>query len=156
MRSALILLAFALAWVLPLSAAQTGGKEQPKSLTPAEAARKALDQKTTLDFVGQSLQEAVNHLREKTKVNFILDNQAAQGMAIGPDGQPLAIQQVFQGETWALDRLAQTDEDGIAEIQLLEPGTYRLRLQTLSGAADSVEVEVHEGQISEAQLSATP
>jgi type II secretory pathway component GspD/PulD (secretin) len=92
MRSALILLAFALAWVLPLSAAQTGGKEQPKSLTPAEAARKALDQKTTLDFVGQSLQEAVNHLREKTKVNFILDNQAAQGMAIGPDGQPLAIQ----------------------------------------------------------------
>ncbi len=90
MRFALTLLALTLTWALPLSAAQNG-KEPAKTLTPAEAARKALDQKITLDFVGQSFQEAVNHLREKTKVNFILDGQAAHGMAIGPDGQPLGV-----------------------------------------------------------------
>ncbi len=46
--------------------------------TPAEAARKALDAKITLDYVGQSLEEVVEHLRQKTKINFMLDGVATQ------------------------------------------------------------------------------
>jgi hypothetical protein len=87
MRSALIPAALALAWAAPLWAAQDdGGKAPARDLTPAEAARKVLNEKITLDYVGQSFEDVVNHLREKTKVNFVLDNFAAQGRVILPPG----------------------------------------------------------------------
>jgi hypothetical protein len=89
MRSALFVwtAALGLLWAAPAARAGGKGKEPAKDLTPAETARKALDQKVTLDFVGQSLQEVIDHLREKTKVNFVLENPAF-GMMPGPGGFP--------------------------------------------------------------------
>jgi hypothetical protein len=46
--------------------------------SPAEAVRKALDKEITLDFVGQTIEEAVQHLREKTKLNFVVDSNPMQ------------------------------------------------------------------------------
>src|SRR5262249_20415576 len=37
---------------------------------------------------GQSFEDVVSHLREKTKVNFVLDNFAAQGRVMIPPGFP--------------------------------------------------------------------
>src|SRR5262245_36184126 len=71
-----------------------GDKKPDPAPTSAEAIRKALDQKITLDYLGQSLQETVAHLREKTKINIILDTFVLQQMGIlVPDGVPMAAQQ---------------------------------------------------------------
>jgi hypothetical protein len=91
MRSALLVWTAALGLVCAAPAARAGqgagkGKEAAKDLTPAEAARKALDQKVTLDFLGQSLQEVIDHLRQKTKVNFVLENVNFGGFPGMPGG----------------------------------------------------------------------
>src|SRR5262245_23810065 len=86
--------ALALAWAAPapLRGGEAAGKQKEGSaeLTPAEAARKALDQKVTIDYLGQSLQEVVQHLREKTKVNFVLESGYNFAMPGGgfPGGRP--------------------------------------------------------------------
>jgi len=49
----------------------------------AAALRKALDQKITLDFSTQNFDEAIEHLRQKTKLNFTLDTFILQQMGIG-------------------------------------------------------------------------
>jgi hypothetical protein len=40
---------------------------------PAEKTRKSLDQIVTLNFTGQTIQEAVTYLRKKTEMKFVLD-----------------------------------------------------------------------------------
>jgi type II secretory pathway component GspD/PulD (secretin) len=74
-------------------ALRAGGKEKDAGTpTPAEAVRKALDQKVTLDYNTQSLQDAIEHLRQKTKINFVLDSLVLQQMGIGIDGgQPTPV-----------------------------------------------------------------
>jgi type II secretory pathway component GspD/PulD (secretin) len=61
--------------------AQEPAKRAPKD---AAAIRKALDEKITLDFATQNLQEALEHLHQKTKIRFVLDNNAMQFMGGGP------------------------------------------------------------------------
>jgi hypothetical protein len=41
----------------------------------AETIRKALDQNITLDFSSQSFEEAIEHLRQKSKLNIVLDTK---------------------------------------------------------------------------------
>lgn len=53
--------------------------DEAKNANTVEAIRKALDQPITVDFAGTTLEDVVQHLKEKTKVNFILDQIAAQG-----------------------------------------------------------------------------
>jgi len=69
----------------------SGAKGDAKSASPAEALRKALDEKITVDYSSQSFQEAINHLRQKTKINFVLDMQSLQQMGIGFDEQPTPV-----------------------------------------------------------------
>jgi hypothetical protein len=94
MRSALLIGTAALGLTFASPAALHGGgpagkgKEPASDLTPAEAARKALDQKVTFDYLGQSLQEVIDHLREKTKVNFVLENVHIGMMPGMPGGFP--------------------------------------------------------------------
>lgn len=52
-------------------------KEESKS----EKVRKVLDQPIVLDFVGNGIPEVLNHLKEKTKVHFVLDIAAAGNIA---------------------------------------------------------------------------
>jgi type II secretory pathway component GspD/PulD (secretin) len=68
-RSGLVLLAVAL--VVADTRAQPS-KDAPSS--PA-AIKKALDQKITLDFQTQDLNEAIEHLHQKTKIHFVVDNR---------------------------------------------------------------------------------
>lgn len=58
---------------------------------PALAVRKALDQKITLDFSSQSIQEAIDHLQQKTKLNIVLDNYVVQIQGIGINGVPSPV-----------------------------------------------------------------
>ncbi|MBI3411031.1 MAG: hypothetical protein HY040_22080 [Planctomycetes bacterium] len=58
------------------------GKEAPRSESPAEKIRKALDQQMVLDYTGQSIFEAVEHFKEKTQLNFTLDTIALQQIGI--------------------------------------------------------------------------
>ncbi|MCI0637872.1 MAG: hypothetical protein L0Y72_31720 [Gemmataceae bacterium] len=76
---------------VPTPVAKGGGtqageaKQDPVDETPAERIRKALDQSLTLDFTGASLQEAIEHLKTKTRINFTLDNFAVQQMGFAVD-----------------------------------------------------------------------
>src|SRR5271155_5212673 len=53
-----------------MAAAQTAPADKE---TPAEKIRKILEQPIALDFKGQDLQDIVNHLKQKTGVDFVLD-----------------------------------------------------------------------------------
>jgi len=68
-----------LAWSLS-HAAVFGGEKTAES--PAEKVKKALDQPIVLDFAGNSLQEGLQHLKEKTRVNFEVDYTTLQQMGI--------------------------------------------------------------------------
>jgi type II secretory pathway component GspD/PulD (secretin) len=81
-RRALTFVAAALALTLLVSTARADG--------PAAAVRKALDQKITLDFQTQDFNEAVEHLRQKTKINFQVDNLSMQLLGLAP-GVPMPV-----------------------------------------------------------------
>src|SRR5262245_34389916 len=54
--------------------------DQPDS--PANPVKKALDQTMTLDYQATNLLDAAQHLKEKTRVNFIVDVVALQNMGL--------------------------------------------------------------------------
>src|SRR6516162_5613880 len=54
----------------------------------AAAIRKALDEKVTLDYNAQSLQDALDHLQQKTKIKFVVDNNAMMNGMMMPPGIP--------------------------------------------------------------------
>jgi hypothetical protein len=73
----------ALAWSLSAALASAAPAAPPpgdkdKAATPAEAARKALNAPVTIKIDHQPLNAAVDMLREKTKVNFVLDSMTIQ------------------------------------------------------------------------------
>lgn len=69
-----------------------GGSGQTAAVEPgpAERIRQLLDQPLTLDYNGVSLQEVTQHLREKTRVNWVLDQFAVHQVGLGPD-VPLVV-----------------------------------------------------------------
>jgi hypothetical protein len=70
------------------------GRKDDKDPTPVERIRKALDQPIVLDFQGASIQEALQHLREKTGIEFNLDQMALALMGININdngGEPIAL-----------------------------------------------------------------
>lgn len=70
----------------PLLAAPPAGE------MPAEKLRKALDQPVTLDIPDQPLAQALNVLREKTKINFVLDAQVQMLAQMDPNQtQPVSL-----------------------------------------------------------------
>jgi hypothetical protein len=95
-----ILPALLLTWALP-SAAVFGddpktdkGRKDGKEQTAIERIRKALDQPIVLDFQGASMQEALQHLRDKTDMEFNLDQVALAVMGVNINdngGEPLAL-----------------------------------------------------------------
>ena len=96
---ALLLLTWALSHAdggdTPKGKGEKGGRPPAaKDVNTAERIRAALDQTMPLDFSGQSIMEALQHLREKSGVEFNLDQVAIQMMGInidnnGPD--PIAM-----------------------------------------------------------------
>src|SRR5262249_12808602 len=57
------------------------------------AVRKGLDEPITLDYSSQSMQDAIQHLKEKTKLNFVLDVFTIQqmGILLDENGNPINI-----------------------------------------------------------------
>src|SRR5947208_8085736 len=58
---------------------------RPRSEASAEKTRKALEQTISLDFADQRLDQAIAHLREQTKLTFILDRATIQQMGVDPE-----------------------------------------------------------------------
>src|SRR5262245_49368153 len=80
-------LVFAAAQLPAQRAAAQDTKDTKES--PAEAIRKSLDQPITLDYTSQSLQDAIQHIRDKTKLNLVLDLVTLQSMGLLiDDGNP--------------------------------------------------------------------
>ncbi len=69
-------------------------RDAKKEPTSAAEIRKVLDQPITLDYSGPSVQDALQHLRDKTGIDFNLDQVALQlmGINIGDTGdQPITL-----------------------------------------------------------------
>jgi hypothetical protein len=94
-----ILPALLLTWALSHAAlfageAKTAKKKGAKEQPAIEQIRQALDMPVKLDFSGQSLMEALQHLRERTNVEFNLDQVALAmtGVNINDNGdQPITL-----------------------------------------------------------------
>lgn len=81
--------------VLVCSLAFTAGAapipDVPKADPPAEVIKKALDTVVTVEVQGQSLVEAMNTLKEKLKINIVVDRQGLLNYGINPDDPSLNI-----------------------------------------------------------------
>lgn len=77
--------------VAPAPAGAAPAVEPKKVETPAEKLRKALDQIIDLDMADQSLAQAVNQLREQTKINFVLDRFLLQSLGMDPEHSPVTV-----------------------------------------------------------------
>lgn len=75
----------------PARAAWAPDVSNPKTETPAEKLRKALDQVRDLEIVDQPLPLAINQLREQTKINFVLDRTSLMTMGMDPDQSPVNV-----------------------------------------------------------------
>jgi type II secretory pathway component HofQ len=91
------LLSLLMVWALS-HAAVFGEQGEPaaKEPSPAEKTRKMLDQTMALDYSGASLPEVIQHLKEKTRINFVLDQFALQQMGLifdpnNGNGLPMAV-----------------------------------------------------------------
>jgi len=57
---------------------------EPKPVSPVEKIRKALDTPITLEITDQSIEVALNQLRDQTKINFVVDRFSIQQMGLDP------------------------------------------------------------------------
>jgi hypothetical protein len=88
------LAAVALAWALApaLLSAAPAAPDKDKAATPAEKARQALNGPISIKIERQPLSAAIDMLREKTKVNFVLDTLTIQqNFGWLPDQSPTAV-----------------------------------------------------------------
>jgi len=80
-------LAVVFAAVLPAfaSAAPIPTDSAKPDVSPAEKIKKLLDQPITLEISDQSLNAALNQIREQTKINFVVDRFTIQQMGFDPE-----------------------------------------------------------------------
>jgi hypothetical protein len=90
-RWRLVVLAVAFAVSQAATGADAPDKEKPPTAT--EKLRKSLNDAVTIKIDGKSLTEAVEMLREKTKINFVLDGDAIEKeLGWRPDKPPKPVQ----------------------------------------------------------------
>ena len=85
---------FLLAWAISHGAAVNAQIEsKPTETRPnvGDKIRRTLDQTITLDYAGQSFNEAINHLKERTQLPVVVDQFALQNVGLG-DGVPCNIE----------------------------------------------------------------
>jgi hypothetical protein len=73
------------------TAAPVTPEPKDKPAGSAETIRKALDQTMTLDISEQPLTQALNKIREQTKINFVIDKMFIQQMGYDPDTMPVTV-----------------------------------------------------------------
>jgi type II secretory pathway component HofQ len=67
-------------------------EKKPESVPgSAEKTRKALDQTFNLEIAEQPLAQALQQLRDQTKVNFILDRATVEAMGVAPDEANVSV-----------------------------------------------------------------
>lgn len=69
-----------------------GGSDKPKAESTAERTRKALEQSVTIDISEQSLDAALNHLRDLTKLNIVLDRTTLQQLGVDAEDVTVRIE----------------------------------------------------------------
>jgi type II secretory pathway component GspD/PulD (secretin) len=67
----------------------TGAASQEAS--PAEKIKKQLDQPITLEISDQSVNAALNQIREQTKINFVVDRFTIQQLGLDPEQMPVSV-----------------------------------------------------------------
>jgi type II secretory pathway component GspD/PulD (secretin) len=83
-RHALAALVMAVLPALACAAPAAAEGKDPET-SPAEKARRQLDQTVTLELADQSLSAALNQLREQTKLNFVVDKSTMQQFGLDPE-----------------------------------------------------------------------
>lgn len=87
-------LAAALILVLaPAALLAAPAADKAKNESAAEKTRKALDQKIDLDIAEQPMVNAINQLKELTKINFVVDNVTLAQNGIDVNSTPITVKQ---------------------------------------------------------------
>ncbi len=122
---------------LLLAAGALSAAPIPDPPKPAEAAaeriRKALDMTLTVDYEGTTFGEAMSQLREKTKLNLVVDRVALQQTGINVDDQP--IQKLHLKEVKARTVLRQLLAQ-LPQVQDFDPITGQARPGGLTYVVD--------------------
>ncbi len=80
-----LFLGLVLAWSLSHASVFGGGGEKKSPASATERIRQGLEQNITVNYTGQSLRDAIQHLREKTNLPISLDQMVLLQMGINPD-----------------------------------------------------------------------
>jgi type II secretory pathway component GspD/PulD (secretin) len=83
--------ALALALAAPALTAPNPADTKEKEASQAEKIKKQLDQPVTLDITDQSINAALNQIREQTKINFVVDRFTIQQMGMDPEQMPVSV-----------------------------------------------------------------
>src|SRR6266852_42425 len=59
--------------------------DKDKDASPAAKLKKQLDQTLSLEVTEQSLNTAINQIREQTKINFVVDRMSIQQLGMDPE-----------------------------------------------------------------------
>jgi hypothetical protein len=86
-----VVLAGALAPAVLTAAPASPSTDKDKAPATVDGLRKALDQPISIKIERQSLTAAVEVLKEKSKINFVLDTFTIQQMGINPDAPPSQV-----------------------------------------------------------------
>jgi type II secretory pathway component GspD/PulD (secretin) len=73
------------------AAAPAPSEDKPKTDTPAEKIKKALNQPVDIDVNGQSIQQAISQLKEQVKIDFELDKNSAAQLGVDMENTPVTL-----------------------------------------------------------------
>jgi type II secretory pathway component HofQ len=79
--------------LIPAALAAPAPEAKPKTESPSEKIKKALDQTIDLEINEQPLRMAVEQFKEQTKVNFVLDRVVLATLGIDPETMAVTIKQ---------------------------------------------------------------
>src|SRR5262245_25850298 len=75
--------------------ASSGPGTSTTQTSPVDKLRQGLDKAITVDFTGQSIEEVLNHVRDKSGLPISMDDQSLGMIGMNflrPDGQPMQFQ----------------------------------------------------------------
>jgi hypothetical protein len=131
-----------------IAAAPAPSDDKPKTDTPAEKLKKALNQPVDIDIDGQSIQQALTQLKEQTKIEFEVEKNSAAQVGVDMDNTTVSVKlkkvklRVALKKLLGPQNLAYTIVGDSLVITTEEMATYRHLKQPVSVDLDRVKFHI--------------